>query len=102
MVGSSKRLCHWGIKLYRLTQSKFHEIFHQVHSKPIKIDQEFCLLKYETTLIMYISVTSQFQCNVINTFRSNLYFSFVYLIASCYRAIIGIVGLLDVRCKVLF
>ena len=56
MVGSSKRLCHWGIKLYRLTQSKFHEIFHQVHSKPIKIDQEFCLLKYETTLIMYISL----------------------------------------------
>ena len=49
-----------------------------------------------------ITVTSQFQCNIINTFRSNLYFSFVYLIASCYRAIIGIVGLLDVRCKVLF
>ena len=30
------------------------------------------------------------QCNIINTFRSNLYLTSVYLIASCYRAIIGI------------
>ena len=68
------------------------------------VDIALCICK----LLLYNNfkrggnVTSQFQCNIINTFRSNLYFSFVYLIASCYRAIIGIVGLLDVRCKVLF
>ena len=60
------------------------------------------LFKFKAKTHFNKRVTSQFQCNIINTFRSNLYFSFVYLIASCYRAIIGIVGLLDVRCKVLF
>ena len=68
------------------------------------VDIALCICK----LLLYNNfkrggnVTSQFQCNVMGTFRSNLYFTSVYLIASCYRAIIGIVGLLDVRCKVLF
>ena len=47
-------------------------------------------------------VTSQFLVTLWFRVSVESVLSFVYLIASCYRAIIGIVELLDVRCKVLF
>ena len=53
---------------------------------------EFCVyVNYYCIIILRGGVMSQFNVTLCNvTFRSNLYFTSVYLIASCYRAIMGI------------